>query len=107
MTREVRYAPRAHQQLRALYDWIADEGTPERGERFVSSIYDFCDGLADFPLIGVSRDDLHPGMRVIGFHRRATIVFVVKDETVTIHGVYYGGRDYETLVQDALSDDEP
>lgn len=99
MTLQVVYSPRAHRQLRDLYDWIADAGAPERGERFVSAIYDFCDDLATFPLIGVARDDLLPGLRTIGFRRRATIALVVTDATVEIHGVYYGGRDYEALIQ--------
>lgn len=50
------------------------------------------------PLIGVARDDLRPGLRIIGFRGRAVIVFNVRDETVVILGVYYGGRDYEELI---------
>lgn len=36
-------------------------------------------------------------MRTIGFRRRIVIAFAVTDETVEILGVYYGGRDYESL----------
>lgn len=66
----------------------------------MTAIFDYCDGLADFPLVGVARDDLRPGLRTIGFRRRVVIAFAVTDETVEIHGVFYGGRDYETLLRD-------
>ena len=102
MTHRVVYSPRSHQQLRAIYDWIAGEAGPEIAQRFVLSIYDYCDDLADFPLRGRARDDLTPGMRVIGFRRRAMIAFLVTDDKVEIHGVYYGGSDYEAPIHDSL-----
>ncbi|MGO2053875.1 type II toxin-antitoxin system RelE/ParE family toxin [Glutamicibacter sp. 287] len=90
------YSPRARKQLMDLYSWIAEQsGIPERAEGFVSSIIAFCDGLAQFPLIGVARDDLRPGLRTIGFRRRVVIAFAILGESVEIHGVYYGGRNYE------------
>ena len=59
MTRSVVYSPRAKQQLTDLYIWIAEQsGFPHRAEGYVSAIFDYCDGLADFPFIGVPRDDL-------------------------------------------------
>ncbi|PZU48391.1 MAG: type II toxin-antitoxin system RelE/ParE family toxin [Microbacterium sp.] len=99
MTRSVVYSPRARQQLTDLYLWIAEQsGFPHRTEGYVAEIFDFCDGLAEFPLIGLARDDLRPGLRVVGFRHRAVIAFAVHEATVEIHGVYYGGQDYEALV---------
>ncbi len=49
-------------------------------------------------MIGVARDDLRPGLRICGFRRRVTIAFVVTEENVEILGIFYGGRDYETLL---------
>ena len=99
MTRNVVYSPRARQQLTDLYLFIAEaSGFPDRAENFVSAIFDYCDGLATFPLIGVGRDDLRPGLRIVGFRRRVTIAFAVTEESVEILGVYYGDRDYETLL---------
>jgi plasmid stabilization system protein ParE len=49
-------------------------------------------------MIGVARDDLRPGLRIVGFRRRVTIAFAVTEATVEIPGIYYGGRDYETLL---------
>lgn len=99
MTRGVVYSPHARQQLSGLYLWIAEQsGYTDRAEGFVSAILDFCDELAEFPMIGLARDDLRPGLRTIGFRRRAVIAFAVREEEVEIHGVYYGGQDYERLI---------
>ena len=101
MTRTVVYSLRASRQLANLYEWIAvQSGFPDRAEGYVTAIFDYCDRLAEFPLAGAPRDDLRPGLRTIGFRRRAVIAFAVTDETVEIHGVFYGGRDYETLLRD-------
>lgn len=51
-------------------------------------------------MVGVAREDLRPGLRTIGFRRRVVIAFSVTDATVEVHGVFYGGRDYETLLRD-------
>jgi plasmid stabilization system protein ParE len=97
VTRHVVYSPRARRQLTELYLWIAEQsGSPERADGFVSAVLDHCDGLVDSPMIGRARDDLRPGLRTIGFRRRVVIAFAVQEETVEIHGVFYGGQDYET-----------
>lgn len=99
MTRSVVYSPRAWRQLTDLYRWIAEHsGEPDHAEGFVSAIFDYCDDLADFPMIGLARDDLRSGLRTIGFRRRVVIAFAVDEQTVEVHGVYYGGQDYETLI---------
>ena len=99
MTRRVVYSPEARQQLTDLYSWIATQsGFPDRAEAFVSAILDYCDALGDFPMVGRARDDLRPGLRTVGYRRRAVIAFAVQEATVEIHGVYYRGQDYETLI---------
>jgi Plasmid stabilization system protein len=99
VTRSVVYSPHARQQLTDLYLWIAEQsGYPERAEGFVSAIFDYCDGLAEFPMVGLARNDLRPGLRTIGFRRRVVIAFAVREAAVEVHGVYYGGQDYETLI---------
>lgn len=96
MTRTVVYSAQARRQLNDLYLWIAEQsGFPDRAEGYVSAILDTCEGLATFPFRGLARDDLRPGLRTIGFRRRATIAFAVHKSTVEILGVFYGGQDYE------------
>lgn len=99
MTRQVTYTLQADQQLFDLFEWIvATSGYEDQAEHYVSAILDFCDDLASFPFIGVARNDLMPGLRVVGFRRRVTVAYVVTEEIVEILGIYYGGRDYESLL---------
>lgn len=81
MTRRVVYSPRAERHLKGLYDWIATASSPETAERYVLSILDHCDRLADFPMVGVAHDDIRPGLRTLGFRRRAVIAFTVTEAT--------------------------
>lgn len=99
MTRSIVYSPRAREQLTDLYHWIAERsGCAERAERFVSAVLDHCEDLRTFPMMGLARDDLRPGLRTISFRRHVVIAFAVQEETVEIHGIYYGGQDYVTLI---------
>jgi toxin ParE1/3/4 len=67
----------------------------------VERIEAYCLGFADFPERGTRRDDLMPGLRVIGFERRVTIAFHVDARTVTVDRILYGGRDLGILTNDA------
>lgn len=95
----VAYSPRAVAQLESLYRYIADDSSARRAENFVGSILAYCDGLENFPRRGIKRDDIRPGLRIIGFRRRVTIAFTIDDEVVTILGVFYGGQDFGTALQ--------
>lgn len=56
-----------------------------------------CEGLALFPLRGVSREDIRPGLRVTHHKGRTVIAYAVDEasRTVSILGVLYGGQDLE------------
>jgi len=60
----------------------------------------YCEGLQTFPHRGIRRDDIRPGLRVTHYRKRSVIAFVVDDDRVSILGVYYGGQDYETALDD-------
>jgi plasmid stabilization system protein ParE len=95
VTYALRFAPEASEQLEALEAFIAQSASPRRAADFVDAILDHCDKLCTFPQRGTKRDDLRAGLRLIGFRRRVTILFDVTEDTVTIFGIYYGGRNYE------------
>ncbi|PHP53364.1 type II toxin-antitoxin system RelE/ParE family toxin [Actinomyces ruminis] len=98
--RRLVYSQQAQVHLADLYRWIADEsGFPSRALTYVSALMDRCEALVDFSMVGRARDDIRPGVRTVGFRRRAVIAFAVTDEAVEILGVYYGGRDHETLMR--------
>ena len=89
----------ALEQLEALYDFIADAGSPGNAAGFIEAIVLFCEGLGEFPHRGTLRDDLRPGLRTIGYRKRVVIAYAVLGETVAIVGIFYGGRDHEQVLQ--------
>lgn len=95
MTHALRFAPEALEQLEALEAYIAQSASPQRAAAFVDATLDHCEKLRTFPQRGTKRDDLRAGLRTLGFRRRVTILFDVTQDTVTIFGIYYGGRNYE------------
>jgi toxin ParE1/3/4 len=94
--------PAAENDLTELYRYIAEQsGSQERAIGYIRRIRAACEKLKTFPEAGRSRDDLRPGVRVLGFERRVVIVYtVLSSGDVEIGRVLYGGRDYETLITD-------
>ena len=104
MQYRVVFAPEAQGQLAALYRYIAAAASPAIAERYTSAIVTCCEGLQTFPHRGTRRDDIRPGLHITNYRRRVVIAFDVDAETVSIIGVFYGGQDYETLLQSDLDD---
>lgn len=100
MDYRITFAPEAEDQLAALYGHIANAATPTTAERYVSAIIDYCETLQTSPLRGTPRDDIRPGLRVTNYKGRAVIAFTVENDLVSIIGVFYGGRDYESALRD-------
>jgi toxin ParE1/3/4 len=96
------FTPSAERQLDSLYAYIADHGDEARADRFVGGIVEDCMALSTFPERGTKRDDVRPNLRTKGYARRVTIAFSVDVAThvVAIHGVFYGGQDFEQLLRD-------
>lgn len=97
MERSLRFHPDARADLARLRDWIAREGGDARAWAYLARIEEACRGLCRFPLMGRADEALGPGLRVLGFERRAAIVYRVGNTTVDILAVYYGGRDLRAL----------
>lgn len=95
MTYSIIFAPEAFAQLDALEAYIAASDAPLAAKRFVDEIVDYCLRFDQFPMRGVAREDLRPGLRLVGYRRRATIAFSVKPDRVDILGVFYGGQNIE------------
>jgi toxin ParE1/3/4 len=95
----VLFSPEAEAQLVAVYRWISERAAPAVAESFTRAILDYCENLASFPERGTRRDDLRPGLRTTGFRRRVTIAFSVEARSVTIIGIFWGGRDFEAALQ--------
>lgn len=100
MSFSVVFTPEAQDQLVELYRYIADAASSEVAARYTDAIVTFCEDLAVFPHRGTARDDIRPGLRIVGFRRRVIIAFAVLDQAVVVIGVFYGGRDYEAILTD-------
>jgi toxin ParE1/3/4 len=89
--------PEARTDLTKLYLYIAKKSGEARAADYVERIETYCMGLVNFPERGTLRDDLRPGLRVVGFERRVSIAFHLGAGTVTIDRILYGGRDLGAL----------
>jgi len=100
MTCRVVFSPEAEEQLAALYNHIADAASPDIAARYTESIVRYCEKLHTFPIRGVMRDDIRPGLRIANYKKRTVIAFTVDApaKLVSIVGLYYGGQDYETVL---------
>ena len=92
MAHEVVFTPQARDDLIGLYRYIASRSGRERARGYIDRIEDYCRGFADFPERGTRRDDLWPGLRIVGFERPITIAFHIAAHRVVIGRVLYGGR---------------
>ena len=101
-TRKVILRPAAETDLTELYHSITERsGHPARAMEYIRRIRAYCETLAAFPERGRRRDDLRPGLWIIGFERRVVIVYMILDTgDVEIGRIFYGGRDYEAIMRD-------
>ena len=93
--RAVIYAPEARDDLIGLYDWISAKAGSLVAIGYINRIRSYCEGFDLASERGTARDDVRPGLRIIGFERRLTIAFTVSAKTVTILRVFYGGQNWE------------
>lgn len=99
MALRVVFSPEAATDLIKLYEYIAERSGPLRAIAYIDRIEAYCAGFESSPERGTGRDDLRPGLRIVGFERRVTIAFRATPSTVIIDRILYAGRD----VQRALS----
>jgi toxin ParE1/3/4 len=98
MTYRVAFTRRAQADLLGLFDYLADRFDLTNARRYVEQIETACLNLGTMPNRGTEHFDLRPGLRTIGFRRRVTIAFRVKEDQVTILRILYGGRSVELAI---------
>ncbi len=91
---EVGFRPLAEADLLALYRRIAAAAGTEMAGAYIDRIEAACLALETFPARGTKRDDIRPGLRTMGFERRATIVFRIPRRAVLIVRLFHGGQDF-------------
>jgi toxin ParE1/3/4 len=102
---EVRFRPQALSDLFGLYRFIAAEAGHRVASGYIDRIEATCRSLETFPERGTSHHDVRPGLRTMGFERRATVAFIVGEDHVRVIRVFYGGRNYERLLRSSAAAD--
>jgi toxin ParE1/3/4 len=96
----VSFRPQAEADLFGLYDYIVEDAGRAVAGAYIDRIEAACMALETMLKRGTRRYDIRPGLRTMGFERRATIVFhVIKTEVIIIR-IFYGGQDYERRLRD-------
>jgi toxin ParE1/3/4 len=95
----VEFTPESEDQLAELYRYIATQASPEVAYQYTEAVIAFCEGLSQFPERGTPRDDIRPALRVSNYRHRTVVAYAVQGERVSILGVFYGGQDYESALQ--------
>lgn len=92
--------------LESIAAYVLDRsGSESTADQFVDRIKVRCQSIGNAPRGGRSRDDIVPGLRTVPFEHSAVIAYIVDKDLVYIVNVFYGGRDYETMMRDSGSGD--
>ena len=100
MNYRVVFTPEARDQLNDLHGYLSAAADAETASRFTDGILDHIAGLSEFPKRGTPRDDVRPSLRTLAWRRRVTIAFMVEETDIVVIGIFYGGRDFESLVEE-------
>jgi toxin ParE1/3/4 len=78
MRYSVVFAPEASDQLEALFFYIAARSSAAVAQGYTAAVVETCEGLALFPLRGVAREDIRPGLRLTHHQGRTVIAYAVR-----------------------------
>ena len=94
MAYKVAFRPAARSDLLALYRYISGEAGRRIASDYLNRIESACMALSTFPQRGSPRSDLHPGLRIIVFEKRASIAYVLEPGLVRILRIFHRGQDF-------------
>lgn len=95
----VEYRPEAMENLLDVAAYVFELSQNIRtAEGYIGRIYARCEKIGDAPFGGVARDDLGTGIRMAVFEKSVVILYTIAENTVWITNVFFGSRDYETLL---------
>jgi toxin ParE1/3/4 len=96
--RAVIIGPDAESDLIRLFEWIAAAASPQIASAYLERLERHLGSLDIASERGVPRDDIRPGLRVVGYQGRITIAFRVEAEHVTILRVFYAGQNWTSQI---------
>ena len=95
---QLKWTPRAHEQLYVIVEYIAKSSIKNGGEIF-DRIHASVLNLADFPEMGAHPHDerlLRSGYRMLVIEK-FLVLYVIDGDAVVIMGVVHGAQQYEHL----------
>lgn len=95
MKYEVVFTDSAEADLDDMEQYLAARFSDRNAKRYIDRIIKFCLSLGAVPYCGTAREYIRPGLRTVGFERKATILFEIDGQRVVIEGVLFGGRQAE------------
>lgn len=95
MSHRVIFGPRAAEDLEDLMTYLAPRMGVEAALEYVHKIESYCLGFANFPKRGTLREDIRPGLRLVGYRYKATIAFSVEEDIVMIMRIFHRGRNID------------
>lgn len=92
--------------VRPQYCCTACAASPDITARYIEATVSYCESLRTFPRRAAMRDGVRPDLRITHCKRHTVTAFAVDAEQVSIIGMFCGGLDDETILQDDNEDGE-
>ena len=102
MVHRIAFHADAEAEIDKLYELLLAEAGPAIAGNYVGGIYDLIEGLRTFPERGSLREGKLTGLRIVGYRRRVSIAFSVQKDVIYVLGVFYGGRDVQSLLEERM-----
>lgn len=91
----VRLSPEAQTDIVRIHAGIVEKsGSPVTADRYIDRISGFLSSLNVFPERGTVREQVRPGLRIIGFERSASVAFVLEDDDVVVLRILAKGQEF-------------
>ena len=88
----------ASADLREIHDYIfADHASA--ADRLLEEIQESCESLGRHQRLGVARDDIVPGIRLIVVRQTYVVFYRVRDDEGEVVRVVHGRRDFSKLFE--------
>ena len=84
----------AQLDLAIEHDYLLDVSGARVAAEQTNAVRDYCRGFDISPLRGRLRHDLGAGIRIIGYRKRAILLFSVENDTVTFLRIFHGRQDW-------------
>ncbi|MGV1872874.1 type II toxin-antitoxin system RelE/ParE family toxin [Agrobacterium rosae] len=90
---DVRLSPEAETDLVDIYQYVrVASQSPAVARQYLDRVTSYLSSFDVFPERGSLRNDIRPGLRVVGFERTISVAFIIEDESVIILRVGQNGQ---------------